>query len=194
MRRSTLPLITRRTSGDCRQMARQWAQSQTHMPQHRRPVSCAIPWSRHSSSSLSSIGPPSLDLGTMVAMGTDKKILKLRIALLSCAGRRDFSRSCRSRSKRAESSLTLVITGLVLAGQRRPATIAKEDCGGMHTPRPWRRRSPDLFRFPPLVCTSGWPNVAGLTLLRQLAAGGSRLHLHAGWDGPGLGIVQLLVA
>ncbi|HEX9315330.1 MAG TPA: TIGR02679 family protein [Actinomycetota bacterium] len=47
---------------------------------------------------------------------------------------------------------------------------------------------------PPLVCTSGWPNVAGLTLLRQLAAAGCRLHLHADWDGPGLAIVQLLVA
>lgn len=47
---------------------------------------------------------------------------------------------------------------------------------------------------PPLVCTSGWPNVAGLTLLRQLAAGGCRLHLHADWDGAGLAIVQLLVA
>jgi uncharacterized protein (TIGR02679 family) len=46
---------------------------------------------------------------------------------------------------------------------------------------------------PPLVCTSGWPNVAGLTLLRQLKAAGCRLHLHADWDGPGLAIVQLLV-
>lgn len=47
---------------------------------------------------------------------------------------------------------------------------------------------------PALVCTSGWPNVAGLTLLRQLAAAGCRLHLHADWDGAGLAIVQLLVA
>jgi uncharacterized protein (TIGR02679 family) len=47
---------------------------------------------------------------------------------------------------------------------------------------------------PILVCTSGWPNVAVLTLLRQLAAGGCRLSLHADWDGPGLAIVQLLVA
>jgi hypothetical protein len=46
---------------------------------------------------------------------------------------------------------------------------------------------------PPLACTSGLPNVAGLTLLCQLAAAGCRLHLHADWDGPGLAIVQLLV-
>jgi uncharacterized protein (TIGR02679 family) len=46
---------------------------------------------------------------------------------------------------------------------------------------------------PPLVCTSGWPNVAVLTLLRQLAVGGCRLHLHADWDGPGLAIVRLLI-
>ncbi len=47
---------------------------------------------------------------------------------------------------------------------------------------------------PPLVCTSGWPNVAVLTLLRQLAAAGCSLHFHADWDGPGMGIVQLLIA
>lgn len=45
---------------------------------------------------------------------------------------------------------------------------------------------------PPLVCTSGWPNVAVLTLLRQLSACGCRLHLHADWDRAGLAIVHLL--
>jgi len=50
------------------------------------------------------------------------------------------------------------------------------------------------WRGPPLVCTSGWPNVAVLTLLRQLAASGCRLHLHADWDPAGSEIVRLLVA
>jgi uncharacterized protein (TIGR02679 family) len=48
------------------------------------------------------------------------------------------------------------------------------------------------WQAPPLVCTSGWPNVAVLTLLRQLAAAGSQLRLHADWDGAGRGIVDLL--
>jgi len=50
------------------------------------------------------------------------------------------------------------------------------------------------WRGPPLVCTSGWPNVAVLTMLRQLAASGCRLHLHADWDPAGCEIVRLLVA
>jgi uncharacterized protein (TIGR02679 family) len=45
---------------------------------------------------------------------------------------------------------------------------------------------------PPLVCTSGWPNVAVLTLLRQLAGCGCRLRLHADWDRAGRAIVRLL--
>lgn len=45
---------------------------------------------------------------------------------------------------------------------------------------------------PPIVCSSGWPNVAVLTLLRQLKAGGATLFLHADHDPKGLGIVQLL--
>ena len=45
---------------------------------------------------------------------------------------------------------------------------------------------------PPLVCSSGWPNVAVLTLLRQLRASGCSLHLHADWDEAGCGVVRLL--
>lgn len=44
----------------------------------------------------------------------------------------------------------------------------------------------------PLVCTSGWPNVAVLTLLRQLVACGAELHHHADFDPSGLEIVRLL--
>lgn len=45
----------------------------------------------------------------------------------------------------------------------------------------------------PLVCTSGWPNVAVLTLLRQLAGSGAVLRCHADFDPSGLEITRLLI-
>jgi uncharacterized protein (TIGR02679 family) len=41
---------------------------------------------------------------------------------------------------------------------------------------------------PPLVCTSGWPNGAVITLLRQLARIGVELRYHGDLDGEGLRI------
>ena len=46
----------------------------------------------------------------------------------------------------------------------------------------------------PLVCSAGWPNVAVMTLLRQLAAAGVRLRCHADFDPAGVLIVRHLVA
>jgi uncharacterized protein (TIGR02679 family) len=43
-------------------------------------------------------------------------------------------------------------------------------------------------RCPPLVCTSGWPNSAGILLLRGFAAGGCRLRYHGDFDGEGIRI------
>lgn len=47
---------------------------------------------------------------------------------------------------------------------------------------------------PPLVCTSGWPNVAVMTLLRQLSSAGAQIRCHADFDPPGILIVRHLVA
>lgn len=44
----------------------------------------------------------------------------------------------------------------------------------------------------PVVCTGGWPNVAVLTLLRQLAGEGRRLRCHADFDPAGILIVRFL--
>ncbi|MGI8651932.1 MAG: TIGR02679 family protein [Geodermatophilaceae bacterium] len=41
---------------------------------------------------------------------------------------------------------------------------------------------------PPLVCLSGWPNSAGMTLLSRLGAAGQRLHYHGDFDGEGIRI------
>jgi uncharacterized protein (TIGR02679 family) len=50
--------------------------------------------------------------------------------------------------------------------------------------RPWRG--------PPLVCSSGRPTVAVVTLLRQLGAAGSSLRQHADFDRTGVGITSWL--
>lgn len=46
---------------------------------------------------------------------------------------------------------------------------------------------------PPLVCTSGWPNVAVLTLLRRLGGGGSKLLVHCDLDPKGIEIASSVV-
>ena len=46
---------------------------------------------------------------------------------------------------------------------------------------------------PPMVCTSGWPNSAGIMLLRMLAAAGSRLHYHGDLDGEGIRIAAYVI-
>jgi uncharacterized protein (TIGR02679 family) len=43
-------------------------------------------------------------------------------------------------------------------------------------------------RCPPLVCTSGWPNSAGILLLRVFADAGRRLLYHGDFDGEGVRI------
>jgi len=47
---------------------------------------------------------------------------------------------------------------------------------------------------PPLVCTSGWPNSAGILLLRRLAEAGARLHYHGDLDGEGVRIAAYVIA
>ncbi len=46
---------------------------------------------------------------------------------------------------------------------------------------------------PPIVCSSGRPSIAVVTLLRQLGAGGAALHQHADFDVSGVGITLWLV-
>lgn len=55
-----------------------------------------------------------------------------------------------------------------------------------------------LARFgrkcPPMVCTSGWPNSAGVLLLRRLGSSGATLRYHGDFDGEGLRIAANVVA
>jgi uncharacterized protein (TIGR02679 family) len=48
------------------------------------------------------------------------------------------------------------------------------------------------WNSPPLVCSSGRPSVAVVTLLRQLGAAGARLYQHADFDPAGVGITAWL--
>lgn len=48
------------------------------------------------------------------------------------------------------------------------------------------------WRGPPLVCTSGWPNIAAITLLRQLSACGVHVRYHGDFDVKGLAITRML--
>jgi uncharacterized protein (TIGR02679 family) len=49
-------------------------------------------------------------------------------------------------------------------------------------------------RCPPMVCTSGWPNSAGVLLLRMLRESGAALHYHGDLDGEGLRIAAYTLA
>ena len=49
-------------------------------------------------------------------------------------------------------------------------------------------------RCPPLVCTSGWPNGAGVLLLRRLAEQGHELRYHGDLDGNGVRIAAYVMA
>jgi uncharacterized protein (TIGR02679 family) len=55
-----------------------------------------------------------------------------------------------------------------------------------------------LARFgpscPPMVCTSGWPNSAGMLLLCRLSKAGSTLHYHGDFDGEGIRIAAHIIA
>jgi hypothetical protein len=46
---------------------------------------------------------------------------------------------------------------------------------------------------PPLLCTSGWPNVAALTLIRQVKACGVAVRYHGDFDPKGIAIAEMLV-
>ncbi|HEV7652506.1 MAG TPA: TIGR02679 family protein [Actinophytocola sp.] len=49
-------------------------------------------------------------------------------------------------------------------------------------------------RCPPIVCTSGWPNSAGVLLLQGLSDAGCLLRYHGDFDGEGIRIAANLVA
>lgn len=49
-------------------------------------------------------------------------------------------------------------------------------------------------RCPPIVCTSGWPNSAGILLLRGFACAGSRLRYHGDFDGEGIRIAANVIS
>ncbi|MHA6781977.1 TIGR02679 family protein [Pseudonocardia saturnea] len=49
-------------------------------------------------------------------------------------------------------------------------------------------------RCPPLVCTSGWPNSAGIMFLRRLSGAGQEVRYHGDLDGDGVRIAAYVLA
>ena len=92
------------------------------------------------------------------------------------------------------------------AGRANAITLAQlQETAGLCVPRPvvWVVENPSILalaerrfgpRCPPLVCTSGWPNSAGVLLLRKLRAAGAELRYHGDLDGEGLRIAAYVLA
>lgn len=102
------------------------------------------------------------------------------------------------------------LTGLILrhcadSGHAGALTLAQLRAAETLTvphPNVWVVENPSVLtlalrRFtrycPPIVCTSGWPNSAGITLLQLLAESGARLHYHGDFDGEGLRIAAYVL-
>jgi uncharacterized protein (TIGR02679 family) len=138
--------------------------------------------------------PPSIAEGARdlwAAFGVQEDSLSPSVLVLGLRPSGDDPLACRLRAM-AEASEPARIT---LSQVRRWPFVsgAGSDVFVFENPSILAEAAARGWAGPPLACTSGLPNVAGLTLLCQLAAAGRRLHLHADWDGPGLAIVQLLV-
>lgn len=118
-------------------------------------------------------------------------------------------------------STTVLAAGLRPAGSGMVANVLRECAGHGHAaaltleqlrsvteldvPHPdvWIVENPSVLtralgRFgvgcPPMVCTSGWPNSAGIGLLRLLDDSGARLHYHGDLDGEGIRIAAHVIA
>ncbi|HEX2419077.1 MAG TPA: TIGR02679 family protein, partial [Micromonosporaceae bacterium] len=92
------------------------------------------------------------------------------------------------------------------AGMAAALTLAQLNASPDLSPGPadvWVVENPSLLalalrRFgagcPPMVCTAGWPNSAGVLLLRRLGQAGARLHYHGDLDGEGVRIAAYVIA
>jgi len=83
------------------------------------------------------------------------------------------------------------------------AQLRVDDLGDVHRELVFVVENPSMLaealaRFgggcPPLVCTSGWPNLAAVTLLRRLAGAGIELAYHGDLDGEGVRIAAHVIA
>lgn len=82
------------------------------------------------------------------------------------------------------------------------AQLQSDPLGPLRARRVWVVENPAVLAealrvfgvpCPAVICTSGWPNVAAITLLRQLAAVGAPLAYHGDLDGEGLRIAAYVV-
>ena len=83
---------------------------------------------------------------------------------------------------------------LTLAQLRRwPLTLAQPVLFVFENPSILAEAARIGWTDPPLACTSGWPTVAVLLLLRQAGAAGCELRTHCDFDAKGIEITRMLI-
>jgi uncharacterized protein (TIGR02679 family) len=97
----------------------------------------------------------------------------------------EFLRACTEASEPAALTMAQL--------KRWPVRMQAPIIYAFENPSMLAEAARSIWRGPPLVCTSGWPNVAVITLLRQISAFGTRVRYHGDFDPKGLSIAQMLV-
>lgn len=77
--------------------------------------------------------------------------------------------------------------------QRWPLRVAPTEVRVVENPSIIMHAARETELPTPMACTGGWPNVAVLTLLRQLSTAGCQLRAHADFDPAGILIIRYLV-
>ncbi|HEX3538807.1 MAG TPA: TIGR02679 family protein [Acidimicrobiales bacterium] len=92
----------------------------------------------------------------------------------------------------AEEGEPVVLTLSQLRRWPVPAAPAGETVIVVENPSLLREAASGGWRGPPLVCSSGRPTIAVVTLVRQLGARGATIRQHADFDGAGVAITAWL--
>jgi uncharacterized protein (TIGR02679 family) len=110
-----------------------------------------------------------------------------------CLGVRPRGRDPLARFLRdcADASEPVAIT--VAQVQRWPISVDEKVAYAFENPSIVAEAARGGWTGPPLVCTSGWPNVAAITLIRQVKAGGTTVRYHGDFDPKGIAIAEMLV-
>jgi uncharacterized protein (TIGR02679 family) len=124
-------------------------------------------------------------LAGVVADGLSSSVLCLGLAPTGADPLAKFLQACASAAEPA--AVTMSQLQKWPCRQRAPIVFAFEN------PSILAEAAHADWRGPPLVCTSGWPNVAAITLLRQVIADGARVLYHGDFDPKGVAIAQMLI-
>jgi uncharacterized protein (TIGR02679 family) len=109
------------------------------------------------------------------------------VLALPLRGRSPLAQMLSAMARRAEPA------AVTLAQLRRwPPSVRAPVVHVFENPTMLAEAARGNWNGPPLVCTSGWPNVAVVTLLRRLVSCESKLFLHCDFDPTGIEIAGWL--